>query len=167
MTAELPKECQCHHDIYHGDRFYFRECDNSECRELVRCSYCLSMSQTIEDLNKELKEMKMQVSAPRAEVITQTPDERIELRYQDGELDEVVVRSPEMVHFEVMSDQSIWCGIYAGDKSVRVWICSKNGRSHVSYSAEIETGSTECPTPVAQKLNPSELNTVSTERKED
>lgn len=56
-----------------------------------------------------------------------------------GALDEVVVHTPTLVHFERMSDQSIWCGVNFGKgELVRIWISSKNGRAHVSFSAEVE-----------------------------
>lgn len=64
---------------------------------------------------------------------------RVELRNDpDGQLDEVVVRRPDFVHFERMSDQSIWCGITVGEKTVHVRIGAKNNRSHVYYFAEID-----------------------------
>lgn len=66
-----------------------------------------------------------------------------ELRYDDpeigGALDEVIAFKPELVHFEVMSDQSIWCGITLADKrEIRIWISSKNGKSHIGYTAEVQ-----------------------------
>lgn len=62
---------------------------------------------------------------------------RVELRHdEDGQLDEFIVLKPDMVHFEVMSDQSIWCGVTVGKDRYRVWIASKNGRSHIGYTVE-------------------------------
>lgn len=65
-----------------------------------------------------------------------------EIRYEHDNperLDEVIAIKPKSVHFEVMSDQSIWCGISIDDKTeIRIWISSKNGKSHIQYTAEVE-----------------------------
>lgn len=53
-------------------------------------------------------------------------------------LDEICATNVESLHFEVMSDQAIWCGFKVNGKDYRVWICSKNGRSHITYSVETD-----------------------------
>ena len=66
-----------------------------------------------------------------------------ELRYDPkemgGALDEVVAVHPKSVHFEVMNESAIWCAIrLRDDREIRIWITSKNGRSHIEYTAEVQ-----------------------------
>jgi hypothetical protein len=59
----------------------------------------------------------------------------VEIRYEDGELDEVCLEKPDFVHFEVMSRGAIWCGItMKNGERLDLWFTSKNGRSHIQYS---------------------------------
>ncbi len=67
-----------------------------------------------------------------------------ELRYQERpgggeELDELIAKSPQSVHVEVMNDSTIWMGIDLEDGThVRCSFYARNGRSHVEYMAEVE-----------------------------
>jgi hypothetical protein len=44
---------------------------------------------------------------------------------QNGEFDELVISKPDFVHIERMSDESVWIGIYKGDKRVSLFLSSR------------------------------------------
>lgn len=62
----------------------------------------------------------------------------IEVRYQEGEVDEIVVRvdGKVVVHVEQMNDVCFWMGLYAGNHSAYALIGSKNGQSHIVANVE-------------------------------
>jgi hypothetical protein len=48
--------------------------------------------------------------------------EHVEVRCEDYELDEVIVRRPESVHFEKLDNGEWWCGISLGDQLLHIKI---------------------------------------------
>lgn len=60
----------------------------------------------------------------------------LEIRKQDGELDEVIVRNPDSVHFEQMAGNHIWCGITVGDRLIHVNISHPHHNAKLIYRVE-------------------------------